>query len=453
MFFFQLRDFILEEFTPANVSLIVVKFVFKQGRWLFIFFIFLLKLAYNMPKIYSMKRIKFLIGILTFVLLAGILSAQSLHIGIEDISLETVFKADGEIEGFMLYVRKKPGMNSVLLTETTRSADGMATNYAYRTLEWNEINGNERRMLDGKPLVSEFARYSIIDSTPENHPVLGEAFCLYIPTQIQYGYPWSRSGVVTVGVGTFINIRAFGALYGEYTDGYEDNPFMFDLGKPAENPPVPAALTDSYNPEAATTFDQIARDGGGSITYSKGPETITEDIIHVLEKLDPTRAADIVFALDTTGSMKDDVVRLRESLLPELEKLFAEFNGSVRLGLLLYRDYVDGYNYKGIPVKYYPFVSSLDEFKENLFDFTIRGNEGGDIPEAVYEALYGAVEFYSWNANVQRRVILIGDAEPHPKPRGSKKYTRELVFSTAEAKNVTIEAIITPDGKTSADRK
>ena len=385
---------------------------------------------------------------------AGSLSAQPLHIDIEDISLETVLKADGGIEGFMLYVRKKPGMNSVLLTETTRSADGMATNYAYRALEWNETNGDERRVLNGRPLVSEYARFSIIDSTAEPHPTLGNAFCLYIPSQIQYGYPWSRNGVVEVGVGTFINIRAFGSLYGDYSNGYEDNPFMFDLKKPAEEPPPspPVALTDSYNPEAASSFDMIAREAGGSITYSKGPQTITDDIVKVLGKLDPSQSADIVFALDTTGSMKDDVARLRQDLVPRMEAVLAEFTAPVRLGLLLYRDYVDGYSHRGIPVRVYPFAATVQEFRENLFDFTIKGNEGGDVPEAVYEALYGSMDFYKWNA-AQRRVILIGDAEPHLKPRGSKKYTRELVIFTALAKDIVIDTIVTPDGKTAADRK
>ena len=420
-------------------------------------FAFTVNLGGNMPKISSMDRTRFLLGCLAALLLGGLLSAQQLHIGIEDIRLETVRSDDGGPGGFMLYVRKKAGMNSVMLTETTRSADGMATNYAYRALEWNAVNGDEIRMLNGQPLVSQYAQFSIIDSTPEAHPELGQAFCLYIPPEIQYGYPWSRNGVVAVGVGTFINIRSFGALYGDYSRGYEDNPFMFDLRAPAPPPtppapPVPETLTDSYNPKAATSFDDIAKEVGGSITYSKGPETITDDILRVIEELDPRREADIVFAIDTTGSMKDDVARLRKDLIPRLNEILAGFSAPVRLGLLLYRDYVDGYSYRGIPVRVYPFAEQLDEFKENLFAFGIKGNEGGDVPEAVYEALYGAMEFYKWEA-AQRRVILIGDAEPHAKPRGSKKYTRELVVSTAIAKDVIINTIVTPDGKTAADRK
>ena len=400
-----------------------------------------------------MKGMKFLIGCLALVLLAGSISAQSLHLDIQDLVLDTIYQEDGEIQGFMLYIRQKTGMQSVMLTETTRSVDGMATNYAYRTLEWNEINGDERRMLNGQQLVSEYAKFSIIDSTPENHPTLGMAFCLYIPAQIQYGYPWSRSGLVQVGVGTFINIRGFGALYGDYSKGYEDNPFMFGLGTTPHNEPQPVALTDSYNPEAVSAFDQIAKEVGGTITYSKGPETITDDILNILQSLDPSRPANIVFALDSTGSMKDDVARLRKDFIPRLQLLLEEFTAPVQLGLLLYRDYVDSYDYEGIPVKVYPSTASLEVFEQHLFDFTIRGNEGGDVPEAVYEALYGSMDFYNWTEGAQGRVILIGDAEPHANPRGSKKYTKELVVSTAVERGIVIDTIITPDGKTSADRK
>ena len=79
--------------------------------------------------------------------------------------------------------------------------------------------------------------------------------------------------------------------------------------------------------------------------------------------------------------------------------------------------------------------------------FTIRGKEGGDIPEAVYEGLFAALDFYSWDEDAVRKIILVGDAEPHPVPRGTGRYTKKLVEETASKKNVSITAIITPDEK------
>ena len=51
-----------------------------------------------------------------------------------------------------------------------------------------------------------------------------------------------------------------------------------------------------------------------------------------------------------------------------------------------------------------------------------------------------------------RKIILIGDAEPHPTPRGTGKYTKQLVAGTAKATNIVIDAIIVPDDKSARGR-
>ncbi len=407
-----------------------------------------------------MKRVEFAICALLFAGSAAICSAGDLHLGTEDLRIERETDVPaGTAPGFHLYIRKKPDINSVLLTETTKDPTGTEANYAFRAKTLNPINGNELRMLNGAPLTSQYAKYSIIDSTPEPDAEFGQAFHLYIPSEIEFGYPWTRNGTVKIARGTFINIRAFGARYGDYTDGFADNPFMFDLGQPkkAENTPAEktenkVVLTEKYSPEAAASFSDIARFAGGSVTYSDGPETIVDDIMRSLASINPKETVDVVFALDTTGSMKDDIQQLRSELIPRLTETLADF-GSLRLGLLLYRDYGDNYRTDGLPVKYFPFTQDIGQFMKALNSFTIYGTEGGDVPEAVYEALYASMDFYPWNPAAQRKIILIGDAEAHPVPRGTKKYTRELVEATALARDIVIDAVITPDGKTARDRK
>lgn len=412
---------------------------------------------------------KFFAWVAVLGIVTGAGFAQQRHISIDDLRLEPEFTEAGDkIIGFHLFVRKKDGIESVLLTETTKDPAGIEANYAYRAPEWNPVNGNEIRMLNGERLVSPSARYSIIDSTPEADAQFGSAFHLYIPSTMVYGYPWTRNGTVKITRGTFINIRTFGAQYGDYSGGFDDNPFMFDLGKPvlpekmpATEPapvpevlpePEPVVLTDKYNPMAAASFDSLAAVTGGQMRYAGSAETVSADILRCLEDLDSSRPADIVFAIDTTGSMKDDIQQIRAQLLPQLAAFTTQFP-SIRFGLLLYRDYVDNYRYNGLPVKYFPFTEDLSVFEKNLNSFTIYGTEGGDVPEAVYEALFAAMDFYRWQPACQRKVILIGDAEPHPVPRGTKKYTRELVEQTALARDIVIDTIITPDGQSSATRR
>ena len=42
------------------------------------------------------------------------------------------------------------------------------------------------------------------------------------------------------------------------------------------------------------------------------------------------------------------------------------------------------------------------------------------------------------------KIILIGDAEPHPKPRGIGKYSEEYVINLIKAKNISLKAILLP---------
>lgn len=234
-----------------------------------------------------------------------------------------------EIQGYHLFVKKLPKVESIMLVETTKDPAGKNDSYAYRALEYNKINGDEIRYLNGKKLESEYSKFSLIDSTPEPDEQFGEAFHIYIPHQMQYGYPWSRNGKITIDKGTFINIRAFEKKYGDYTGEYYDNAYMFDLGpkikishKPEPEPEklpekeeIPI-LTDDYNPVASAKFSEIS----DFLTYSKGPETIVDDIMAALNNINPKNMVDVVFAIDATGSMKDDIEQLRKEWIPQDRK-------------------------------------------------------------------------------------------------------------------------------------
>lgn len=387
---------------------------------------------------------------------------QQLRIKASDVRLVP----DKKNGGYHLYVKKTANVNSILLTETTKDPEGKSDSYAYRAKEYNSINGDEIRYLDGKKLESEGAKYSLVDSTPENTSFFGPAFHIYIPETIIYGYEWSRNGEITIGKGTFINIRSFEKPYADYSGDYMDSPFMFDLKvtkrvakKPApktQPKPAPApepepieepepveepetVLTDDYNPVASEKFKEFSDD----IIYSKGPETIIEDIRGLLADIEDKDNLDLVFAIDATGSMKNDLDKLKTDMYPLLTELFGNSPGA-RIGLLFYRDYGDTFKYMDLPVKVFPFTSNFTSFSKNLNSIRIYGKEGGDIPEAVYEAMYASCEFYSWRNTAQKKIILIGDAEPHPTPRGIGRYSKEYVMGIAESRKIKIHSILLP---------
>ena len=397
---------------------------------------------------------KFLLsGAFLSVMAISVFAQNSLLITPSDIRIE---KVDN---GCNLFVRKKAGLESVMLTETTKDPLGKEDNYAYRAREWNPVNGDEKRLLDGEFIDSkEKGLYFLIDSTPQDDAQFGKAFLIFIPEELLYGYDWSRHGTVQVGMGTFINIRGFEKPFCDYTGNYFDNPYMFNLEKrtrprptpqpePEPEPVTEVVLTDDYNPIAVDKFKEFS----DMVIYSKGPESLLDDISGALAAINPKMIVDVVFAIDATGSMKDDIEMLREKLVPRLTQELAGF-GDVRFGLLLYRDYGDNFWTRGLPVKYFDFTKSLDDFIKNLNGFKIIGTEGGDIPEPVYEALYASMDFYKWRDDAQKKIILIGDAEPHPTPRRSGKYSKELVEKTAREKDVSVTAIITPDEKSRRGR-
>ncbi|MDR2048226.1 MAG: VWA domain-containing protein [Treponema sp.] len=361
-----------------------------------------------------------------FLLCPLLLAAQNapflrdLSVSTEDIRIEQ--RADG---GFHLYIRKKPDIGSVLLTESTRDPALRESNYAYRAPEWNAVNGDEIRVLDGQPIPKSEQIWSLIDSTPETHPELGEAFHVYIPYILNYGYEYTRHGEVYIVDGTFLNIRTFFLPYADYRDAFRDNPFVLRVTQQ----PLPGPPEGNYMKETVAAFTEIAKDGG--LAYSTGPADLVDKIEEALLP-ETGKSLDLVLCLDTTGSMKNDIDAIRKALIPMLQKRLSAFSG-FRIGMVLYKDYFDEYLTRTIA-----FTGDFSRFQTALNGIQPRG--GRDIPEAVYEALYTGTGF-PWEAE-SRLIILIGDAPPHLRNRGD--VSKETVENAAKEKGIKVHAIILP---------
>lgn len=375
-----------------------------------------------------MQKRKFL-----WIIVVGFLSV---FLEAEDLSLskEDLLVIQNPKGGYHLYIRAKPDIKSVLLTETTKDPDLKLDNYAYRDPNYNEINGDEKRLLNGEFLLPEKKLYSLIDSTPEKNTPLGEAYHIWIPYIILYGYDWSRSGEIEVKDGTFFNIRTFSKPYGDYTGNFQDNPFTLRVTqKPVEKDPPPDL---SYSDEAVKTFTDLADTTEGEMIYAKGPEDILPTIKEILKKGEKDQL-DLLFALDSTESMKDDIEEVRKNISSMLAEILPQYK-TYRIALVLYKDYREDFLVREACV----FTDNLKKFEKALYGFRVFG--GRDIPEAVYEGIFLGLR-QSWralDADVDKKLILIGDAPPHPKPRG--KVTKEDVDKLAAEKGVKIYPIILP---------
>ncbi len=118
---------------------------------------------------------------------------------------------------------------------------------------------------------------------------------------------------------------------------------------------------------------------------------------------------DVVFVLDTTGSMSGLIQTAKEKIWSIASTMAsAQQTPDIRIGLVGYRDRGDAYVTRVVDLN-----NDLDSVYATLMDFQAGG--GGDTPESVNQALYDAVYAMSWSNAEQayQTIFLVGDAPPH----------------------------------------
>lgn len=145
-----------------------------------------------------------------------------------------------------------------------------------------------------------------------------------------------------------------------------------------------------------------------------------------------TNKIDIVFAVDTTGSMGgllDGAKRTVWSIANQVRDL--DPNADLNVGLVAYRDLGDDY-----VTKDFALTSDLDAMYANLTSFQADG--GGDVPENVDAALYDAVHKMQWRPGAKKMIFLVGDASPASRGDVPKF---DVTARAAAAQHITINTI------------
>lgn len=138
---------------------------------------------------------------------------------------------------------------------------------------------------------------------------------------------------------------------------------------------------------------------------------------------------DILFVFDTTGSMGEEIERLKntiELIHMNLTHLTADI--TLRFGMVLYKDDGDEYRTNVVPL-----TTDLDAFQESLY--SVQASGGGDTPEDLQAALAAAMNAIRWNKNGIRLGFIITDAPPH------LDYNQDITYVDAarEAKSRAIK--------------
>ena len=329
--------------------------------------------------------------------------------------------------GYILYIRAKGDIHSIILTESTADPKRKLDSYTLRSKEVNPINGNEKRLLDGK-FIESSGMHFLLSSTVVPDTEFGQAYRIFVPYVVVFGYPSARYGEISLLDGAYFNIRSFAKPFADYSGAWKDNPYTIRLTQKASSGP---GL--SYNKEAVKAFERYVSSAPGSLTYSKGEGDLVLAIKAVLAAA-PAGAQDVGLCLDASISLENDAPYLRQKIGPLLQDFMATHPGS-RIALVQFRDYLEDFLYKITP-----FSSDVSIMQGALDNYLPSG--GRDTPEAVNEGLYAALTELDWETT-SRLLILVGDAPPHPVPRGS--VNTEMVLAKLREQAVRLQAIILPD--------
>jgi len=190
-----------------------------------------------------------------------------------------------------------------------------------------------------------------------------------------------------------ISVSAGGTLL-ESGLSYADGGFRF----------YPSALDTK-----ASSFDIQARAGrlSASAKVARDGARLVELKLQGSRSIPSPLPLDVLFVMDTTGSMGEEISRLTSTI----EIIYANLNELkprplVRFGLVLYKDRGDEYITQVVPL-----TDDLDAFQAELEEVSADG--GGDSPEDLESALDDAVNKIAWNEGGLRMAFVVTDAEPH----------------------------------------
>ncbi|MEO1289168.1 MAG: vWA domain-containing protein [Chloroflexota bacterium] len=193
-------------------------------------------------------------------------------------------------------------------------------------------------------------------------------------------------------------------------------------------------------------FRVVVSKGDAIIETTLNRETIggVTEIELASNQSNNTVQLDVVFLLDATGSMSDEIEQLQGNILTISEKIDdLPSSVDVQYGLVAYRDRGDDY-----VTRTYDFTDSVTIFKDNLL--TVQAGGGGDYPESLNEGFDMALNNVSWRSgDAIRLVFLVADAPPHVDYQDDADYS--LLMQDALARGIKVHPIasggLQPEGE------
>ena len=162
---------------------------------------------------------------------------------------------------------------------------------------------------------------------------------------------------------------------------------------------------------------------GGAFVY------MMKDIARTLAEASGTKKVDVVFVLDETASMTDNIRGIR-AYVDFLFEAFEREGHDATFGLVTFTD----------ETRKYGRTDDLGTFKNWLFKIGVDG--GGDIAEAGLDGLMTAVTETKFRKGAQRFIVLASDGAFHDADYdGKSAYSLDQVIETLQNAQVRVDVI------------
>ncbi len=145
---------------------------------------------------------------------------------------------------------------------------------------------------------------------------------------------------------------------------------------------------------------------------------------------------DLVFVMDATGSMDDEIRDVQANLLG-LIRVLTRLAPTLDVGFVAFKDRGDDYLVRSFPLTAMRGgnLARIQAFVEQL-----EASGGGDVPEPVAYALEQGIAM-SWRPEAQGRIVVVGDAPSH-RPDWATAFGEAAAFAGESRR---ISAIFTGD--------
>jgi hypothetical protein len=157
-------------------------------------------------------------------------------------------------------------------------------------------------------------------------------------------------------------------------------------------------------------------------------------------------ATDIVFVLDVTGSMSEEINAVRSNMMNFMNQLQAD-NIDYRIGFVVFGDIVYVYNQ-------YNFYSNFTQIMGIINNITLGENGigyGGDAPENQFGAMAEAALF-QWRPGASRVMIMLTDAPSHQADSVTQWTAGDLLAERLLPNNIIVFPVFDVSNPTSMDQ-